>query len=220
MNPLIAHYIDSLIPVAGGILCCYLGYGPWRTSQIANRDRAARILRFCGPLVVIFGVWRFYAEGPPATEWKRYATGDAIASAEFPGPPVREEKAIPRSSAVMSCLSYKVPYSYVQLTLSSNEVSPEWERASDEERRIWMRAQFAENGYKVISESHQRIGVTEICSVEAEHVEQKLRMRASMAIAKGRRYSVIAVPIKPGDRSDVLERFLDSFRIEQNGGPQ
>lgn len=130
MNPVTAHHIDSMIPIAGGVVFCYLGYGPWRHTPIPNstRNRAASILRVCGPFCVLFGLWRYFAEGPAVPDWKRYATSDGIASAEFPGSPVHEENAIPGSASVMSCLIFRGPNSSVQLTLSSNDVSAEWER--------------------------------------------------------------------------------------------
>lgn len=81
-----------------------------------------------------------------------------------------------------------------------------------------MRANFAANGSKVISESHRLIGGTEVSNWEFEYKD--LRTRARVAIVNGKMYSLIGAPVKPGDNDDVIEHFLESFSVDQKKGPR
>ena len=63
---LVVQHIDALIMLAGGLFACFRGYRAPRAdlALTVNQRRATKVLRVCGPLLVLFGILRFFLDGP------------------------------------------------------------------------------------------------------------------------------------------------------------
>lgn len=143
MLSFVVQHIDALITTAGGIFACFYGFRSTRTTT-PTQQRATKILRVCGPLVVLFGILRFFIDQPAAPTWQRHMTSDGFASAEFPATPKATEQTdtINGVSAHRTSLTYDVPYKDISLFLSFSPMPPNEPNVPDTERIAATKAYF------------------------------------------------------------------------------
>jgi hypothetical protein len=222
MNTFISQYIDALITTAGGIFCCLFGYGLLRVTRVPapRQERAIKMLRVCGPILLLFGLLRFCMDQSPASNWLRYSTNDGVASAEFPAKPTVEEKTDNLNGIIVkwSVLTCKVPSKSMVLFLSVCPLSSNMASLSDADRFAAMKAEWIEKGNSVVHESRLQLGASSGYALELEHDGGKIRTSLRVACIAGKVYRVAVSSSGSQDGDAMIDRFLESFRVERTGG--
>ena len=212
------QHIDALITTAGGIFACFYGFRSARTTA-STQQRAAKILRVCGPLVVLFGIVRFFTDQPAAPAWQRHMTSDGFASAEFPAPPKAAEQTdtINGVSAHRTSLTYDVPCKDISLFLSFSPMPPNEPDVSDTERIAATKAYFTQQGFSVVHESAAPLGAASGFALDLERDAGKIRLWTRIAYVAGRVYRVVVSSTGSHHDDPIIPHYLESFRIERTG---
>jgi hypothetical protein len=219
MSSFLVQHIDALITTAGGILACIYGFRSARTATPAQL-RATKILRICGPLVVLFGILRFFIDQPAEPTWRRHLTSDGVASAEFPATPQarQETDTINGFSAERTTLNYNVPFKDISLFLSFSPMPPNEPNVPDAERIAAVKAYFTQQGFSVVRESPMQFGAASGFALDLQRDGGKTRMWTRIAYVAGKIYRVVVASTGSHHDDSIITHYLESFRIEHTGG--
>ena len=218
MLSFIVQHIDALITTAGGIFASLYGFRSARATT-PTQQRAKKILRICGPLVILFGILRFFTDQPAAPTWQRHLTSDGVASAEFPATPQAKQQTdtINGVSAERTSLNYDVPFKDISLFLSFSPMPPNEPNVPDAERIAAVKAYFTQQGFSVVRESPVQLGVASGFALDLQRDAGKVRMWTRIAYVAGRVYRVVISSTGSHHDDPIIPHYLDSFRIERTG---
>ena len=216
MPSFIVQHIDALITTAGGIFACVYGFRPGRTAT-PTQQRASKILRICGPLVVLFGILCFFLDQPAAPIWKRHLTSDGFASAEFPAIPqaTQQTDTINGMSAERTSLTYNVPFKDISLFLSFSPMPPNEPSVPDTERIAAMKAYFTQQGFSVVRDSPVQLGGASGFALDLQSDGGKTRMWTRIAFVAGKVYRIVISSTGSHHDDTIITHCLESFRIER-----
>jgi len=221
MRSFIVQHIDALISTAGGLLACFYGYRAPRAASVPTpaQQRATKILRICGPLVVLFGLVRFITDQPAAPTWQRHSTGDGFASAEFPATPQAKQQTdtLNGISVQRTSLTYNVPFKEISLFLSFSPMPPGEPNALDAERFAALKTYFTQQGFSIVRESPTQLGAASGFALDLQRDGGKIRMWMRIAYVAGRVYRVVVSSTGLHHDDTIISHYLESFRIEQTG---
>ena len=220
MLSFVVQHIDALITTAGGIFACFYGFRSARaTTPTPTQQRATKILRICGPLVVLFGILRFFTDQPAAPNWQRHLTSDSFASAEFPATPQAKQQTdtINGVSAQRTSLNYDVPFKDISLFLSFSPMPPDEPNVPDTERIAAVKAYFTQQGFSVVRESPVQLGASSGFALDLQRDAGKVRMWTRIAYVARRVYRVVVSSTGSHHDDPIIPHYLDSFRIERTG---
>jgi hypothetical protein len=211
----VVQHIDALITTIFGMIATAYGF----SMRMPGQQKTAKILRVCGPLVIVFGLLRFLIDQPAAADWQRHTTIDGVASAEFPAPPTAKQQTDTMNgvSSERTSLTYNVPLKDISLFLSFSPLATDEPSMPESERIATMKAFFVQQGFSVVHESPVQLGVAPGFALDLERDAGKVRMWIRVAFAAGKVYRVVVS--SPGLHHDdpIIPHFLDSFRIEKSG---
>jgi hypothetical protein len=218
MLTFIVQHIDALITTAGGIFACIYGFRPARGTT-PTQQRAVKILRVCGPLVVLFGVLRFFMDEGGAPAWRRHPTGDGMASAEFPATPRAKQQTdtINGVSAQRTSLHHDVPFKDISLLLSFSPMPPNEPDVPGAERIAALKAYFAQQGFSLLREMPVQLGASPGFALDLQQDGGKVRMWTRIAYVAGKVYRVVVSSTGSHHDDAIISHFLESFRIERTG---
>ncbi len=222
MLPFFIQHIDALLTALGGLFCCYFGYHASRPGTTTAQQRATKFLRIGGPVLVLVGLVRFVTDQPTqptTTTWKRHTTSDGMASVEFPGPPKTTEQMDIHGpiSVRRTSLIYQVPFIDVSLHLSFSPLVPGEKDLTDAERIAAMKEMLTQNGFLFTLDSPTRIGTVSGFALDFQRDGGKIRSWMRIAIVKGKIYRVVVSSEGAFHNDPVINHFLESFRIEEDG---
>ena len=211
MRSFILLHIDSLLSLAAGLLMLFFGY------RAPAQQRRTKLLRACGAILVVCSAVFFCMERPPAPDWRRYPTSDGVASAEFPAPPEAEQK-MDKSDGISverSSLVCNLPYADVALHLSFSPIPSGMPDLSDDDVLAACRTQFVQQGSAVVREWRAHFGTASGFALDLERDGGKVRVWVRVAYVRGKLYRVVASSAGPHDEDAIINRFLESFRVER-----
>lgn len=237
MSRALAEHLDAFISIAAGIWCCFIAYRP-SPKLSSERLRKLKPLKVLGPLVLLFGAFRFFmvppdnaslrnreqspgngsAMFPPVASetiiWKRHLTPDGVASAEFPVPPTLAEKTdtLDGVSVQRTTQTCDVPRSATALNLSSSPRPPGEPVYSAAELMAGMKATMSQQGFTVLREAVEQFGSTEGFALDYSKDGKTTWMRAALVNQRLYRIVVTSSSLAP---DSSINRFLKSFRIEK-----
>ena len=216
MPSFIVQHIDALITIAGGIFACIYGFRPAR-SAAPLQQRATRILRICGPPVVLFGILRFFIDQPAALTWQRHLTSDGFASAEFPAIPQAKQQMDTANgvSVVRTSLNYNVPFKDISMYLSFSSMPPNESSIPDTERIAAMKGFFTQQGFSVVRDSSVQLGVVSGFALDLQGDGGKTRMWTRIAFVAGKVYRMVISSTGSHHDDPLINHCLESFRIER-----
>lgn len=216
----IAQHIDALITLAGGIFVCFYGF---RSQPVATskQQSSMKLLRILGPVLVLFGILRFFIAQPAAPVWHRHTTSDGRASLEFPAKPQETEQTdtINGVSARRTSLTHDVPFKNISLFLSFSPFPDSAAaNAPDAERIAATKAYFIQQGCEVVNEAPVQLGAASGFALDLQRDAGKVRMWTRIAYVDGKVYRVVISSAGSHHTDPIITRCLDSFRIEKAGG--
>jgi hypothetical protein len=223
MRAFLIQHVDALITTAAGLLITVYS---WRARKRlrASPNKLVRVLPVLAPLVFLFGLLQFALDANPAYTWRRVATSDGHASAEFPCATVTESAV--DSGAGVSLRRWtvrcNVPGKDIDLRLSFNELPPgsfnelppEGAGLSLEERVAGMRGFGERQGFAVVSVDPELYGDVAGYRILLEQGGGKTRCLFRMAVAHGTLYRVVATSAGGLHDDPAIARFVESFRLE------
>ncbi len=218
MSSFIVQHIDALITTSGGIFACIYGFRPPRKAT-PTQQRATKILRVCGPLVVLFGILYFFIDQPAATTWQRHLTSDGFASAEFPATPqaTQQTDTINGISAERTSLSYDVPSKDISMFLSFSAMPRNEQSVPDTERVAAMKGYFKQQGFSIVRDSSVQLGIATGFALELQGDGGKTRMWMRIAFVAGKVYRIVISSAGSHHDDPIITHSLESFRIERTG---
>jgi len=214
MRAFLIQHVDSLITMAGG--ACMAVFAVRRANQLrASKNRLVRNMHILGLILVGIGIARFAFESFATYSWRRVATSDGKASAEFPVQPTTETATDTFEGLSVTRVSLKceVPYRDIKLRLTWSEIPPEGPALTAEERIAGMKAFFEEHGLVVSSCLPENLGSVPCYRMVVERDGGKVRVRTRIAITPRIMYRVIAESSSGFHDDPAIERFMDSFSI-------
>ena len=224
MPSFIVQHMDALISTVAGLFACFYGYRAPRAGSVPTsaQQRATKILRICGPLVVMFGLMRFVMEQPAAATWQRHSTNDRFASVEFPGTPEAKQQTdtLNGISVQRTSLTYDVPFKDISMFLSFSPLPPEppeQPNVPDAERFAAVKAHFTQQGFSIVRESPMRLGAGPGFALDLQRDGGKLRMWIRIAYVPWRVYRVVVSSTGSHHDDLIINHFLESFRVESTG---
>jgi hypothetical protein len=218
MQSFFLEHIDALITTAGGIFACFYGFRAPPASATLTRAQPYKLLRVFGPLLVLFGILRFFIDHPSAPEWQRYLTSDGVASAEFPATPQAKQQTDTMNgvSALRTTLTHDVPFKDIALFLSFSPIPSDGAKLTDRERITATTEFFTQQDLQVAHESPVQIGASSGFAVDLQRDGGKVRMWLRVAYVGGKVYRVVASSTGSHHDDPIVRHFLDSFRIERS----
>lgn len=221
MPTFILQHIDALITTTGGLVGCFYGYRRPRSGRVAtpSQQRAMKILRVCGPLVVLFGLVRFFIDQPSVPTWQRYATTDGFASAEFPAIPQAKQQTdtINGIRVQRTSLTYDVPFKTISMFLSFSSIPPSELNLPDTDRIAAIKSYSTQQGLSVVREAPMHFGASSGFALDFQGDGGKTRVWTRLAIVAGKVYRVVVSSAGAHHNDPVIGHYLDSFRIEPTG---
>ena len=215
MFPFIVQHVDALITTVVGVIACFYGF---RATRIAP-SKATKVLCVCGPIVVLFGIFRLFIDQYQAPVWQRQRTSDGFASAEFPAIPQAKQQTdtVNGVSAQRTTLTYDVPNKDIALFLSFSPLPPNEPDAPDIDRIAAVKASFAQQGFSLVDESPVHLGAVSGFSLDFQRDGGKVRMWTRLAYVAGKVYRVVAASTGSHHDDPLISHYMESFRIERTG---
>lgn len=210
------QHVDAMITVAGGILGCFYAFAV-RPAATPTEQRARKILTVCAPLVVLFGVLRFFMDAPSEPSWQRRLTSDGIASAEFPASPQANQQTdtVNGVTAERTSLTYNVPFKDITFILSFSPVPANEPNAADSERFSATKAYFRQQGYSVVYDAPVQLGAAPGFTLELQRDGGKVRVWTRVAYVGRTVYRVVVSSTGSHHDDRIIRHYLESFRIER-----
>src|SRR4051794_15373708 len=116
------RHIDSILQVLIGIFITGMAF----RRAADPTARSTKVLRFCGPALIVIGSILLLKPGAPAS-WQRQFTADKVASAEFPGAATAKESTDTLGTVTVkrTSFTYNVPDKDISLFLSYSALPAE-----------------------------------------------------------------------------------------------
>jgi hypothetical protein len=154
--------------------------------------------------------------GPAAPAWERHTTSDGVASVECPGKrDSKEENIVANGLSVRQVsLVYNVPLKEINVILSVSPIESDALNISVAERIVAMKEYFRQQGCSNIHDSPMQLGVAPGYAIEADR--GKIRSRMRVAVVAGKLYRVVVTSAGSHPDDAIINRCLESFRIERN----
>lgn len=219
MLPFIAQHIDALITLAGGAFACYHGFRS-QPAATPKQQSSMKFLRVVGPLVVLFGILRFFIDQPAAPVWQRHTTSDGVASLEFPATPKETEQADTMNSVSTrrTSLVHNVSFKDISLFFSFSPFPANEPEAPDSARIAATKAFFIQQGFAVVREAPVQLGAASGFAFDLQRDSDKVRLWTRIAYLGGKVYRVVISSAEAHHDDPIITRCLESFRIEKTGG--
>lgn len=203
------RHIDSIIQLALGIFFTWMGY-----RSKAARTRGTKVLRVCGPaLVVIGGLLLFAPEAAP--KWQRTFTNDEVASVEFPGVPKPRESVdtLAGTSVKRTSFTYNVPGKDISLFLSYSQLQPEAREMTEDERIEAAIALMTSQGNKVVQREKLGDSSPSVYRLTMRQDEKKATLQIALAYFGENVYRAGASWTDSEADLILTDRFIGSFRV-------
>ncbi len=210
----IIQHIDSIIQVAVGILATWIGF-----RHTDNPGRFIKILRFCGPALIVIGVILLFRPVPTAT-WERAFTADNVASAEFPGKPALKESLDTLAGVTIkrTSLSYNVPGKDINLLLSSSPLPADSRGMTDDRKFEATLAYFLSQGNRIMKKEKNTTTTPVLYHLYLRQEDKKATIRIALCYSGANVYRAVATWIDTDTDTALTDRFINSFRIDHAGG--
>ena len=210
----ILQHIDSIIQVAAGIVASWIGF-----RHTENPGRHIKILRFCGPALIIIGVILLFRPVSTAT-WERAFTADHVASAEFPGKPALKESVDTLAGVTVkrTSLSYNVPGKDINLLLSSSPLPAGSRGMTDDQTIEATLAYFISQGNSILKNEKIATATPAVYRLCIRQEDKKATIQIALCYSGETVYRAVATWIDSDADTSLTDRFINSFRIAHTGG--
>ncbi len=214
MRAFLLQHIDACITLAVGL---WLTFYSWRHRERlrASPRKLTRALPILTAVVVISGLLQFAFDSKPAYPWHRAFTSDQRASAEFPCATTTETAADSAQGVSVQRLTVNcnVPRTDINLRLSFNEIPPEGEGFTIEQRLAGLKSFFEQRGFATTSCVPDGPGAIPSYRMVLEQERGKVRCVTRVAIGPKAIYRAIATSSSGFHDDPVITRFIDSFSL-------
>ena len=211
----IFQHIDALIPFVGGL---WLGFKAFclRAAADPARQQSGMKLQLCALVLIVLGAVRFLTDHPVESLWRRCTVGDGAASAEFPSAPTAEEKTdtLNGISVHRSSLACNLPAKGVTLLLSVSPFPDGTPEFSSDDRFAALKDYFSQQGCTILREAPVPTGTISGFALDLKSADGKSRTWMRVGFAAGKTYRVVASSSGSDADDPLINRFLDSFRID------
>lgn len=210
----LAQYIDAVIPTSGGLL---FAIHSWRQRDKlrSSPKKIHRAWPYFTLLLLAIGIIRFIASSQPYT-WQRVYTDEQHASAEFPCVPKNEVttgsvQGMPFQQATIRC---DVPYRATDLRLSYNNILPESDNLSPDQRIDMMLSIVKQQGFTILSCVLENKPNTPTYKIALRHDGEKSQVLMRVAITPKAIYRAVSTSSYGFDKDSAVVRFIDSFTVQ------
>lgn len=189
-----------------------------RETLSKSSNGLTRLLPVLAPLLLIFGLVQFFIHGTPSeppAAWTTIQTDDGIAQASFPESPERTEATDRAGEIEVHRITHAADLSggKLNLRLSFNEYPPQSKALTDDERVAGMREFFRQGGFSIVEDAelsnHNR-------KLVVAKDDSKSRVSIHFRMMRNGIYRAIATSLNGSHDDPRIERFLQSFQINEN----
>ncbi|MCY2931936.1 MAG: hypothetical protein NTV86_21060 [Planctomycetota bacterium] len=158
----------------------------------------------------------YLSESSTAYSWKRLATSNGKASAEFPADPVTETatEVSEGISVKRTTLRCSVPHKDISLHLSWSDIPPEGSTLTAAQRLEGMKASLEEQGFVISSCLAEDRGAIRYYRIVGDKDGGNLRFRTRIAFTSKAIYRTVAASSSGFHDDPAIAHFIDSFSVE------